>query len=171
MSELLDYLKEMYVMIKEDNFLWYNYYPNNMPCNRKEGIYTYFWIKRDDKYVFNKYTIQYMSRCDEDGLSHPEEGTKYYVVHELVINDLDEKLKIPAPDDYFQVEKVEGYFSPNIVNEFGRFRYVFDDEETAKKVLKSELLHAIYPHMFILSDKEGEEWNKFVEEYERKNPN
>ena len=88
MSELLERLKAYYTASKSNSFEWHDYYPNNMPDNGKEGSYTFFWFKKKDKFEFLKYTINYMSRCDEEGCSHPEEGTKYYVLHEDKWQDL-----------------------------------------------------------------------------------
>ena len=169
MSQLLEKLKEYYLTARKREIQWHDYYPNNMPGNGKEGIYAYFWFQGEDKFEFVKYTIQYMSRCDEEGMSHPGEGVKYYVLHQLD-KEYDRMLKIPAPsnDDgiLFREDVPEGEFHPDIVNDFGRFRYVFDDEETAKKVAANEFLHRIYPYMYILSEEEGKEWNQFIEEQE-----
>lgn len=50
-----------------------------------------------------------------------------------------------------------------MVNNDGRFRYAFSDEETAKKVVSRELIMMIYPYGYLLSETEAEEWNSFVE--------
>ncbi|MBR1555212.1 MAG: hypothetical protein IJ644_07465 [Oscillospiraceae bacterium] len=166
MSELLERLKAYYTASKSNSFEWHDYYPNNMPDNGKEGSYTFFWFKKKDKFEFLKYTINYMSRCDEEGCSHPEEGTKYYVLHEFR-KEYDRILKIPEPsDDCFPLleEPPEGEFSSDIVNQFGRFRYVFDDEETARKVVSSELFQILYPYLYVLSEEEAQEWNDFIKE-------
>lgn len=130
-----------------------------MYCNGVEGIYTDMFFKMDNKYKYVKYSIEYMSRCDSDGISHPDEGIKYYVLHELVINDLDEKFEIPEPTGGIN-------FNDDLaclVNNYGRFRYVFDDEETAKNVVKAELLHMIYPYTYMLNDEELNEWKTFLD--------
>lgn len=161
MGDLVNWLKQLYIKAKEKDFEWKPLYPNNMPCNGKEGIYTEMWFDKDGKYKYVKFTVNYMSRCDADGISHPAEGVKYYVLHELVIDDLEEKFEIPEPNNEFRWD--DGLAS--LVNDYGRFRYVFDDEETAKSVAGNELLHWIYPYTYIMSDEEGAEWNKFIKSY------
>lgn len=162
MSETLKWLKDIYLKAHNGDFLWKPIYPNNMPCNRKDGIYTDMFFEKDGKYEYLKCSIQYLSEVDEEGFSHPEKGTKYYVLHELRIEDLEETFEIPEPTDDFD-------FRNNLaclVNNYGRFRCVFDDEETAKKVISSELKNLIYPYTYLLNDEELEEWIGFVKQYE-----
>ena len=159
MSELLEWMKDVYIKAKSDDFVWKPIYPNNMPCNVVNGIYTDMFFERDGKYQYIKYSIQYQSRCDENGFSHPDEGTLYYILHVLELSDLEEKFEIPEPDDKIPFHNELAC----LVNDYGRFRYAFSDEETAKKVASNELLHKIYPYGFILSESEAEEWNRFVE--------
>ena len=163
MSELVEWMKDIYLRARENRFEWKPVHPNNMSCNPVEGIYTDMNFKKDGKYRYLKYTISYESRCDEKGMSHPEEGTKYYVLHELRADDLEEKIVIPEPSDDFRPFKKND--PATIVNNYGRFRYVFDDEETAKKVVCSELVHMIYPYTYILGDEEGEKWNEFLNSF------
>lgn len=49
-----------------------------------------------------------------------------------------------------------------IVNDYGRFRYVFDDEQTAKEVVSSELKQMVYPFFHILNKEEAVEWKRYV---------
>ncbi len=160
MSELVTWLKEIYIKAKKNDFVWKPIHPNNMPCNGVNGIYTEMFFEKEGKYTYLKYSIQYCSRCDEEGLSHPEEGTKYYVLHELRMHDVEKKFKIPKPSNKFDWNDDRA----NLVNEYGRFRYVFDDEDTAKKVVAMELLQMIYPYIYVMSEEEGREWNRFLEE-------
>lgn len=158
MSTLLEWMKVVYEKAKGGNLQWKPLYPNNMPCNGIAGSYTDMFIKEGKRYSYIKFTIQYMHRCDEDGISHPEEGIRYYVLHQLEIRDLEETFSIPVPsDDYKMTEETDA----DIVNSFGRFRYVFDDEGTARKVACSELLHIIYPFTHVLSEEECAEWDIF----------
>ncbi len=160
MSEFVRWMKDVYTMAKSGRLEWKPIYPNNMPCNGIDGVYTELNFEKDGKYQYIKYSIKYMSRCDEDGISHPEEGTKYYVLHELRLEDLEEKIVIPEPDDNVDLLGETGAL---MVNDYGRFRYVFDDEETARKVVCSEMLHLIYPYQYILNDDELKEWGEFLE--------
>lgn len=166
-KELLNWLKEIYIKAKTKNFNWKNIYPNNMLCNGVEGIYVDMFFKNNNKYTYIKYSIQYMSRCDANGISHPAEGIKYYVLHELRINDLDDTFEISRPSNNFNWEDNLSC----LVNDYGRFRYVFDDEETAKEVVSKELLGIIYPYQYLLDDKELEEWNNFIKEQNEKENN
>ena len=165
MSDLLERLKRYYLAAKQKTFTWYDLYPNNMPQNGKEGIYTYFWFEKNDGWEFLKYTIQYCHRVDERGLTHTDEPVKYYVLHAFG-KEYPEQYKIPEPssDPRLYVDPPEGEFRPTIVNEYGRFRYVFDDEETAKKVVSYELRHMLYPNLYIMPNEDESEWNKFVDE-------
>ncbi len=166
MSELIERLKSYYFAAKKCEHIWYDYYPNNMLNNEKSGIYTVFWFRDEDKWMFLKYTIEYMSRVDAEGFMHPEEGVKYYVLHEYESTQ-DKPLTIPAPADNDRFEyDPETEFDPDIVNSFGRFRYVFDDEETAKAVISGELLRRIYPYLFILNEDERSQWKQFIETYD-----
>lgn len=160
MSELLEWMKEVYIKIKSGDFEWKPMYPNNVLCNTLDGVYTDMFFEHDGKYQYIKYSIQYQSRCDQDGLSHPEEGTAYYILHELRLFDLEEKFVIPEPNDKFELENDLAH----MVNSYGRFRYAFSDEETAKKVVTNELVQMLYPYTYILSESEIQEWNKFVDE-------
>ena len=159
MSDLVNWMKDIYIKAKTNDFKWKNIYPNNMIQNGIDGIYTDMFFEKDNKYTYIKYSIEYCSRCDEEGISHREEGIKYYVLHELRMHDLDETFEIPEPTTNFLVD--DEYAC--MVNDYGRFRYVFDDEETAKKVVANELRMMIYPYKYILSEEEGEEWNNFLE--------
>lgn len=163
MSEVLKFMKDIYRKIKDENLEWKNVYPNNMPCNGVDGIYTEMFFEKDGKYQYIKYTIEYCSRCDKDGISHPKEGVKYYVLHELKIDDLEEKFEIPEPTDKFDYNNDLACF----VNEYGRFRYVFDDEETAKCVAKKDLKMMLYLYSHLLTEEEIDEWNNFVKEHDK----
>ena len=161
---MLEWMKSVYAKVKENDFEWKPLYPNNMPCNGVAGLYMYMFFKEDDHFKYVKFTIEYMSRCDEDGISHPEEGTKYYVLHLLKEDDLKETFEIPEPsDDYCPFD----YTNAGVVNDYGRFRYVFDDEETAKKAAAKELLQMIYPATYFLSYKEQQYWDWFVKSFEK----
>ncbi len=168
-SQLLSWIKDMYVKAESGDFEWKNIYPNNMRCNGVEGIYTDMFFERDGKYMYLKYSIEYKSRCDKDGVSHPEEGVKYFVLHELMEYDLSETFKIPEPSDEhdFDLDNPEKDLHL-LVNDYGRYRYVFDDVETAKKVVAAELRCIIYPYMYLLSEEEGAEWNRFIKERKEK---
>lgn len=117
------------------------------------------FFKMGDSYQYVKFSIQYMPRCDENGLCHPEEGIKYYVLHKLSMNDLNEIFEIPKPsDDGFRFND-----KACLLNDYGRFRFVFDDELTAKRVVPHELLQMIYPYQFILDDEELLDWQEFLD--------
>ena len=164
-SQMLSWLKAVYVKAKSGDFEWKNIYPNNMPCNGVDGIYTDMFFERDGKYMYLKYSIEYQARCDKDGWSHPEEGVKYYVLHELIKYDLNETFEIPEPSDTheFYLEDMENNLSL-LVNDYGRYKCVFDDVETAKNVVSAELMAMIYPYTYLFSEDEIKEWNRFVEE-------
>lgn len=165
MSNLLEQLKQYYLTAKQKTFIWYDVHANNMPQNPKDGIYTYFWFEKEDGWEFLKFTVQHCHRVDEEGLTHSEEPVKYYVLHEFR-EKYPERYKIPEldRDPPLSWNKSAGEFYPSIVNEYGRFRYVFDDEETAKKVVSRELLHILYPYLYILSEEDRSAWNKFIDE-------
>jgi hypothetical protein len=159
MSELLNMMEEVYIRAKAKNFEWRPIYPNNMIQNGIEGIFTDMFFENNGKYRYIKYSIIYQPRCDSDGMSHPEEETAFYILHELRINDLEEKFQIPEPGKHMDWENPYA----NLVNDYGRFRYAFSEEETAKSVVSNELVMMIYPYGYLLSDAEAEEWNHFVE--------
>lgn len=160
MGTLLDWMKEVYTKAEENDLQWKPIYANNMPSNGKSGIYTDMIFKKDGKYQYRKFSIEYVTRCDSCGISHPEEGIRYYVLHLLEINDLDNTFEIPEPSEDFV------FFDDNsnacIVNEYGRFRYVFDDENTAKEVVCAKLKQMIYPYIYILDKEEVVEWKRFL---------
>jgi hypothetical protein len=159
MSELLSMMKEVYIKAENNNFEWRPIYPNNMIQNGIEGIFTDMFFENNGKFRYIKFCIIYQSRCDRNGLSHPEEGTAFYILHVLIKDDLEEKFQIPEPGNHMDWENPYA----NLVNNYGRFRYAFNDEETAKSVISHELLMMIYPYVYLLSDAEAEEWNQFVE--------
>ena len=165
MGDLINWMKEMYMHCKNRDFEWLNLYPNNMPSNGLEGYYTYFYVKNSQGlYDLVKFTINFQSRCDKNGISHPEEGVKYYNLYKLVVHDLDENKKIPEPSDDFSDKQKKGYLKATTVNVFGDFRYAFDDIETAKAVAYQELVNTLYPYTYILDEFEQDEWEAFVRE-------
>jgi hypothetical protein len=131
--------------------------------NGIDGIYTDMFFKCNGKYKYVKFSIIYQSRCDRNGMSHPEEETAFYILHEFRINDLEEKFQIPEPGKHMDWENAFA----TMVNNYGRFRYAFRNEKTAKSVISHELLMMIYPYVYLLSDTEAEEWNRFVASTER----
>lgn len=159
MSALTDWMKEVYTKAKNNELEWKPLYANNYLKANPEGIYTDMNFRKNDKYQYIKLTVQYQSRCDSEGVSHPEEGTKYYVLHSLKMEDLDEKIGIPEPSDDHNICTDE---KAALVNNYGRFRSVFDDEETAKSAAGRELIRMLYPFQYILSDEELEDWNSFL---------
>lgn len=163
MSTLVEWMKEVYLKAKKCELEWKPLYPNNMLCNGVDGIYTDMNFRSNEGYQYIKLTIQYQSRCDAEGFSHPEEGTKYYILHSLRIEALAEKIEIPEPKDTFN--PFDDDDDSCMVNSYGRFRYAFDDEDTAKKVACTELIQMLYPYTFILSDEEGKEWDEFITPY------
>ena len=156
-------MKAVYTKAKGDDFEWKPLFHNNMPSNGLEGIYTDMFFNRDDHFNYVKLTIEYQPRCDEDGFTHPEEGIKYYVLHLLEEDDLNETFEIPEPSD----DCFDRSTKADKVNDYGRFRYVFDDQETAKKVACNELLQMIYPAMYILTYEEERYLKWFVKNFEK----
>jgi len=157
-KQLLSWLKDIYIKVTTNNFEWKIIYPNNRLGNPVDGMYTDMFFEKDGKYTYIKYSIQYMYRCDEKGRSHPEEGIKYYVLHELRMDDLDETWEIPEPANKIDLNDTLS----RLVNNYGRFCYVFDDIETAKKVVSHQLCNLIYPYTYLLNKEEQKEWNSFV---------
>jgi hypothetical protein len=77
MSDLLQWLMDVYTKAKSNDFEWKPVYPNNMISNGKCGIFTDMSFKSGNKFEYLKFTVQYMSSGDENGMSHPEEGEKW----------------------------------------------------------------------------------------------
>ena len=157
MSDLLEYLKTLYIRAKENTFEWKPIHPNNTIKNPVDGIYTELSIPKDGKYMYLKYSIQYQPPVDSTGLLHTGDGIKYYILHELRIHDMDEPFQIPPP-----TKTTERNSLGNMINDFGRFRFVFDDESTAKEAVRWELLQIISPYTYTLSDEDGKAWNEFL---------
>lgn len=113
-----------------------------------------------------KFTIQYQSRCDENGLSHPKEGIKYYILHSLKIDDLTEPLIVPKPCNTENLQTSSQISTALTVNNFGRFRYAFDDVETAKKVAVKEDEQMIMPLLHCLTKEDYSDVKEFIEKYD-----
>lgn len=158
MSDRLQWMKDVYTKAQNNDFDWKPIYPNNILSNGVVGIFTDMFFELDNKFQYIKFSIQYQPRCDKDGISHPAEGTAFYILHELTINDLDEKFEIPEPSEKFDIENDISF----LINNYGRFRYAFSDEETAKCAAAAQLIHMIYPFGYLLSEDEQKEWNLFV---------
>ena len=166
MTPLVERLKEIYSAAMKKEFTWYDYYPNNLTGNGKEGVFTYFWFPKGEKWDFLKYFVKYQSEVYENGAMVYGEPPKYFILLEYR-QTYDRPLIVPDPVDFDPgvfCEPPEGYFDHYIVNEPGRFRYVFDSEEAAKGIVWRELLHIIYPYTHILNDEEASEWNSFLKE-------
>ncbi|SJZ74917.1 hypothetical protein [Eubacterium coprostanoligenes] len=111
-------------------------------------------IPKGNKFTYIKFTIQYQSRCDENGLSHPKEDIKYYILHLLKIDDLTEPLIVPKPCNTGNIQTDSQISAALTVNNFGRFRYAFDDVETAKKVAVKEVEQLITPLLHCLTNED-----------------
>lgn len=158
MNNLVQFMKQLYILSETKEYDWKPVYLNNFVSNGIVGIYFDINLKTgENKYCYLKYTIQYQWRCDENGISHPYEGTDLYILHEYRKDDLSIPIVIPDPSD-----DKKSY--SDVVNRFGRFRYAFHDEKTAKSVISNELKHIIYPYLYILNDTEKDEWYKFLQE-------
>ena len=162
MSDFVSWLKDVYIKAISNDFEWKPIYPNNLLCNGVEGVYTDMFFKQGDTYTYIKYSIEYARRVDSRGLIHPEEPIKYYVLHELILRDLPEPFEIPEPSN-----KSNFYSNAHYVSNYGRFRCVFDDEETAKGNIQNELIGLIYPAVFILNEEEEKEWKAFLEKIQK----
>lgn len=101
MSKVLDWMKAVFTKAEDNDSQWKPIYANNMPCNGKSGIYTDLFFEKAGRYQYRKYSIEYAYRCDSLGISHPEEGICYYVLHLLRINDLENTFEIPEPSNDF----------------------------------------------------------------------
>lgn len=153
-------MKEIYTKAELNNFEWRPIYPNNMPCNGVIGVYTDMFFKRGDTYTYLKYSIQYCHRVDKEGFSHPEEPIKYYALHELRYLDLPEPFEIPEPSNEYESNSIA-----SIVNDFGCFKHIFDDEKTAKSFVSHALLVLIYPHTYLLNEDDAKKWNAFLDSF------
>lgn len=157
MSELVNFMKEVYEKAEKNDFEWKPLYPNNMPCNGQEGVYTYMFFKDNDKYTYVKYTIEYFHKVDEEGITRPEDKPRYYVLHGLIENAFAEKFEIPEPNNKCELDGLG-----LAVNDYGNFYCVFDDEDTAKKVVSAKLKGMIFPYQYILAEEEIDEWIEFL---------
>jgi hypothetical protein len=172
-KDLLMWMERMYSISYSQNPLYWNIlHPNNMYCNGNEGQYATLWVPNKDKFDFYKFTIKYGYRVDENLVSYPMEGIMHYILFIFECRDkYDKILKIPQPnqsiDLYTSSEEYyeRGYFSPTIVNEYGNFKAVFSNIETAEKACYSYLRHIIYPYGYILSEEDQEEFNIFVTKF------
>lgn len=164
MSDLSEYIKSLYTIARR-GFEWKPLYFNNNSSMDENGIYSDMNIPKGDKFTYIKFTIQYQSSCDENGLSHPEEGIKYYILHSLKIDDLTEPLIVPKPCNA-EVSQTSSQVSAALsVNNFGRFRYVFDDVETAQKVAIKEIEQMITPLLRCLTKEDYRNVKGFIEKY------
>ena len=153
-KELLSWLKEIYVKVKTNDFEWKPIYRNVSFGNSVDGIYTDMFFEKDGSYTYVKYSIQYVFRCDSNGITYPTEGVKYYVLHELQMNGLDKTWEIPVPS--------KAYDFNHSVYDYGKFRYVFEDVQTAESVAAKYILNIVYSFTHLLRGNELEEWVQFT---------
>lgn len=167
MNELSEYIKSLYATARRC-FEWKPLYFNNNSSMDENGIYSDMNIPKGDKFTYIKFTIQYQSRCDENGLSHPEEGIRFYILHSLKIDDLTELLIVSKPCNA-EVSQTSSQVSAALtVNNYGRFRYAFDDIVTAKKVAVKEVEQMITPLYHCLLKVEFDDVKNFIEKYNNK---
>lgn len=154
MIDTFNWVKDVYLKAYNNAFEWKPLYPNNIISNGLAGIYTDMFFERHGSYTYVKFTIEYVSRCDDAGIIHSEEGTKYFVLHELVLNNVEKKFNIPEP-----LAHIGGCRDDNsmIVDNYGRYKYVFDDEHTAKRRVADELCNLVVPYVFFLDDSKRQE--------------
>ena len=160
-DSMINRLKELYTMIKDHSLQWHDYFPNNMPCNGKSGIYTYFFL-HDDNITFIKYTIEYQHPMTSSFVELNDKPIKYYILHQYKDDNLSNELLIPEPNNNYTMDVKDGYFSPDIVNNFGKFLAVFDDEAIAKESIYANMNMIIYFYLYFLNEKQLDEWNEFI---------
>lgn len=153
---MLENFKNIYRDVKTEAIIWNDYsFPGD---ERSRGVFVYFWLKHPDNFELWKYLILYEYDVDGEGISHPDDGIKYYVLFEYT-HTYDYEYPIDRSNRTEQ-------FSPNIIDQFGRYMHVFCELKIAKKAAAAAALNKIYPYLFLLSDKELIEWNRFVKEFE-----
>lgn len=161
MSDLSEYIKSLYTIARR-GFEWKPLYFNNNSSMDENGIYSDMNIPKGDKFTYIKFTIQYQSRCDKNGFSHPKEGIRFYILHSLKIDDLTEPLIVPDSCNTENVQTDSQISSSLTVNNFGRFRYAFDDVETAKKVAVKEVEQLITPFLHCLTNEDYSDVKEFI---------
>lgn len=102
------------------------------------------------------------SSMDENGFSCHKEGIKYYILHLLKIDDLTEPLIVPKPCNTGNIQTDSQNSAALTVNNFGRFRYAFDDVETAKKVAVKEVEQLITPFLHCLTNEDYSDVKEFI---------
>ena len=159
-KRILEWMKTLYDIARKGDFEWKEVHPNNMIGNGVSGYYTEFNIEKDEGFEYVKYTIEFRYRTDEQCISHPEEGIKYYLTYEFIERDIEEPFTIPEPTENTDFDDREALS----VNDYGRMFQIYEDIETAKRSISYMFLHRIYPLGFMLKDEDVEEWNKYVRE-------
>ena len=155
-EQLIQYLTDLYNVGKNNKLKWKNIFANNMINNPIDGIYAEVNIKYEDKWRYYKYTIEYKYRVDEDCITHPEEGVKYYVLYELILENQEKKIIIPKPASRVSFDNWKAL----LVNSYGHLLGIFDDEETPKKAVNGLICDKLYPYMYILTTEEQKELYK-----------
>lgn len=158
-NDLINYLIRLYKIGKTNDLKWREIHGNNMIDNSVDGIFAEQCIKNGKRFDYVKYSIVYKYRTDENFISYPNEGIKYYVLHSVQMNDLKKRFRTPEPKENVNLEDWRALS----VNKYGDFRAVFSDEVTAKKAAASLFLHMIYPYQFIMTEEETRIYNKKIE--------
>lgn len=88
-----------------------------------------------------------------------------YILHSLKIDDLTEPLIVPKPCNTENIQTDSQISATLTVNNFGRFRYAFDDVETAKKVAVKEVEQLITPLLHCLTNEDYRDVKEFIKKY------
>ena len=131
----------------------------------ENDIYSDMNISKGDKFTYIKFTIQYQYLFDKKGLSRTKEVIRFYILHSLKIDDLIEPLIVPKPCNTENLQTSSQISTVLTVNIFGRFRYAFDDVETAKKVAVKEVEQMITPLLRCLTKEDYRDVKGFIEKY------
>lgn len=140
MSSIREIVEDAYQMTEFD---WKPLYPNNMPCNGKEGYYAVKLHESDDGVISGrKYTILFQRETDEEGCLTEDAPIEYYVLFEKNYLEVQGRIEHPEPsNESCPLDALEDSNTLNIleINDYGRFSFVCKTLEEAKKMARRDI--------------------------------
>lgn len=121
------------VRLREEDLVWYNYYPNNMKGNGIEGCYSLVFREKDGKIYCCKWTILYQKEECEPGGCYYNAPIDAYNLFKKVYHEVKGPMNYPNPEKKQDLwADSEDTFTSCDVNDEGDFVRSYRSLEEAK---------------------------------------
>ena len=109
------------IRLRKSDLIWLPIYPNNMPCNKKTGVYTLVFKLQDGLLTGYKWSIEFQRIEEEPGLILSDAKVELYNLFLKRYTRIKGHLYYPEPTDVLQSTKERNTFSALDINDKGEF--------------------------------------------------